>query len=238
MSNSPLLGRPLPDWQPVVWPEHHQLSGRYVCLQPLQLSHAESLWQAQQQDAAGQLWTYLPYGPFESLAAYQAWIAQQLTHSDPQFYALCCPVSGQALGVAAYLRIEPKHGVLEIGHLYFSPGLQRSRAATEALWLLLDKAFRLGYRRVEWKCNSLNWPSRRAAQRLGFSYEGLFRQAMVVKGHNRDSCWYSMLDNEWPALNAQFCAYLHPANFDEAGQQRVALSALTRAQIIVDPGLV
>lgn len=230
------LGRPLPDWQPVALPEAQDWQGRYVRLEPLAVRHAASLWQQQQSERNAELWTYLPYGPFESQAAYQAWIAQQLPQKDPQFYALCCPASGQALGVAAYLRIEPKHGVIEIGHLYFSPALQRSRAATEALFQLINRAFELGYRRVEWKCNSLNWPSRRAAQRLGFSYEGLFRQAMVVKGHNRDSCWYSIIDSEWPRLKAQFDGWLAPDNF-EGDRQRQSLSVLTRPLVQTDPGL-
>lgn len=176
------------------------------------------------------MWDYLPYGPFADAAAHSAWVLGVQGSTDPLFFAITnkSAASSQAAGVASYLRIDPNNGSIEIGHLAFAPRLQRTPAATEALFLMLDHAFALGYRRVEWKCNALNLPSRRAAQRLGFSYEGLFRQAAVVKGRNRDTAWYAMLDAEWPALRAAFVQWLHVDNFDAQGRQRLALSDLTQ----------
>jgi len=142
-------------------------------------------------------------------------------------FAVVDPITDDAIGVAGYLRITPASGSIEVGHLNFSPRLQRTRAATEAMYLMMAHAFELGYRRYEWKCNALNLPSRAAALRLGLSFEGIFRQATVVKGRNRDTAWYAAIDSEWPALRAAFLQWLDPANFDEQGQQRISLSALT-----------
>ncbi len=224
------LGAALPAWQPPPRPAHQPLGGRFCRLEPLDPArHAASLHAANQVDREGRMWTYLPYGPFADLAAYQSWMAQVTAGADPLFYAIIDLASGQALGVAAYLRIIPEAGSLELGHLAFAPALQRTPAATEALMLLFAQAFSLGYRRCEWKCNALNAPSRAAALRLGLTYEGLFRQATVVKGRNRDTAWYAVIDREWPALAAAFQRWLAPGNFDAAGQQHERLSALTAA---------
>ncbi len=174
------------------------------------------------------MWTYLPYGPFADFAAYRGWIEAKWLGNDPLLFALVDAASHQAVGVASYLRIDPPAGSIEVGHLGYSPLLQRTPAATEAMFLLMAQAFALGYRRYEWKCDALNEPSRAAALRLGFTFEGLFRQATVVKGRNRDTAWYSILDSEWPALRTAFECWLAPENFGPDGRQRQRLSELTQ----------
>ena len=174
------------------------------------------------------MWTYLPYGPFPDLAAYRTWMEAKWLGTEPLFFAIVDAASGRATGVASYLRIDPASGAIEVGHLGYSPRLQRTPAATEAMFLLMARAFALGYRRYEWKCDALNEPSRAAALRLGFTFEGIFRQATVVRGRNRDTAWYSVIDAEWPALRAAFEHWLAPENFDADGRQRVRLSELTR----------
>lgn len=222
------VGEPLPDWIPPLAPATKPLNGRYCRLEPLDAArHGAALFAAFAADRDGANWTYLPYGPFADDTAFTAWIASVAGGSDPLFFAVI-DAGGQAVGIVSYLRITPAHGCIEIGHLHFSEALKHTQAATEALWLLLREAFALGYRRVEWKCNALNAPSRRAAQRLGFSFEGVFRQANVSKGRNRDTAWYGMIDADWPALAATFDQWLAPDNFDAAGRQRASLSALTR----------
>ena len=173
------------------------------------------------------MWTYLPYGPFTSLPAYQTWMGSACVGDDPLFFAITDSTSGKAIGLASYLRIDPASGSIEVGHLAYSPRLQRTPAATEAMFLMMQWAFGAGYRRYEWKCNALNAPSRTAAMRLGFSFEGEFRQAGVVKGRNRDTAWYAAIDAEWPSLEKAYRAWLAPANFDAAGRQRVSLASLT-----------
>lgn len=173
------------------------------------------------------MWTYLPYGPFESAMAYSHWADGMSQRSDPFFYTILDRTTEQPLGLASYLRIDPASGSIEVGHIHYSPLLQRTPAATEAMFLLMQHAFALGYRRYEWKCDSLNEPSRAAAQRLGFSFEGIFRQATVVKGRNRDTAWFAMTDQEWPALRAAFLQWLAPSNFDAEDRQRERLSDLT-----------
>ena len=203
------------------------MAGRFCRLEPLEPRHADALHAANESDAAGAGWTYMPYGPFADLRSYSRWVADAAAGEDPLFFAIVDPRTGSAVGVASYLRIDQNSGSIEIGHLHFTPGLQRTPAATEALYLLMKRAFELGYRRLEWKCNALNAPSRRAAQRLGLSYEGIFRQATVVKGRNRDTAWYAAIDREWPELSAAFERWLDPANFGPDGTQKTALSALT-----------
>jgi len=173
------------------------------------------------------MWTYLPYGPFDTLESYRAWMEGMCRRSDPLFYAIVDRETGRAVGLAAYLRIDPASGSIEVGHLNFSPLLQRTPASTESMYLMMERAFNLGYRRYEWKCDALNGPSRSAAQRLGFSFEGIFRQATVVKGRNRDTAWFSVIDQEWPTLKEAFQRWLHPTNFDEMGKQRARLSTMT-----------
>lgn len=222
------VGEPLPDWQPPALPPRTPMVGRYCTLAPLSAEqHAADLFAANQHDAEGRNWTYLFYGPFPTLADYRAWVQSVEASADPLFFAIVDQASGRAVGVASYLRISPQVGTIEVGHLVFSPLLQGTRAATEAMYLMMERAFALGYRRYEWKCNALNLRSRQAALRLGFTFEGVFRQATVVKGRNRDTAWFSILDREWPALKPAFAQWLAPENFDASGRQRVALSTLT-----------
>jgi RimJ/RimL family protein N-acetyltransferase len=204
------------------------MDGRYCRLEPLDAArHSADLFAANAIDREGRNWTYLGIGPFATESAYRQWVETVAPGSDPLFHAIIDSATGKAVGVAAYMRIDPAHGVLEVGNLNYSPLLQRMPAATEAMYLMMRRAFELGYRRYEWKCNSLNAPSRAAAQRLGFSYEGTFRQAMIHKGRSRDSAWFSILDREWPAVRAAFERWLAPDNFGKDGRQRVSLTSLT-----------
>jgi len=222
------LGTPLPPgWQPPPRPTRASMCGRYTSLVPLTVDHSSALYAANTDSAA---WDYLPYGPFESLAAYRAWVADAAREADPLFFAV--EVGGAPLGVASYLRIAPGAGSIEVGHINFSPQLQRTPAATEAMALMMAWAFDAGYRRYEWKCNALNVASRRAAQRLGLSFESVFRQASHAKGRNRDTAWYAAIDAEWPALHGAFDSWLAPENFDADGRQRMALSVLTRPILV------
>lgn len=223
----PKFGTALPDWVPPPAPGPEVIEGRWVRLERLSADrHAAELFEAFAGNDA--LWDYLPYGPFASAAAYHHWVRGMEGRADPFFYALVDRATGRAAGVAAWLRITPVAGSIEIGHICLSPALQRGRAATEAMALMMGWAFGAGYRRYEWKCDALNAPSRAAASRLGFTFEGTFRQATVVKGRNRDTAWYSVIDGEWPALAEAFRLWLSPANFDSAGRQRERLSDLTR----------
>ena len=185
-----------------------------------------------------QVWDYLPYGPFETFEAYHEWLVTTLKEKTTLFYAIVDTATDEAVGVASYLRINPASGSIEVGHLNFSPRLQRTKAATEAMFLMMQWAFEAGYRRYEWKCDASNLPSRRAAVRLGFSYEGVFRQATVVKGRNRDTAWFAVIDKEWPALQEAFEAWLAPGNFDEEGRQIERLGDLTSlVRVASDPAL-
>jgi RimJ/RimL family protein N-acetyltransferase len=166
------------------------------------------------------MWTYLSSGPFTSSAELRSWVEARQDSEDPLFFAVVDASTARAAGVSSYLRIEPAHGVVEVGHLAFAPQLQRTRVATEAMYLMMKHVFDIGYRRCEWKCDALNAPSRRAAERLGFTFEGIFRQAIVYKGRNRDTAWYSVIDSEWPVLETSFRAWLDPDNFDADGRQR------------------
>lgn len=222
------LGSVVEGWKPPASPDGSSLDGRWCRLERLDAAaHGLGLHTAYTAESRSDLWTYLPYGPFPCPDAYGAWIRQSCTGADPLFYAVVDRATGQAVGLAAYLRIKPGAGTIEIGHLCFSPGLQQTPAATEVIFLMVEKAFELGYRRVEWKCDALNDPSRRAAERFGFVFEGIFRQATVVKGRNRDTAWYAVLDREWPPLRDVFRAWLDPANFLPDGTQRSRLSAST-----------
>jgi RimJ/RimL family protein N-acetyltransferase len=223
------------------------------------------LWEAVSLDTDGRNWTYLAQGPFDRYEDFRTWVEQSAAATDPQFYTILIPSTGSRsapaapdlpassavspsassaaaassasspAGVASYLRITPAAGTIEVGHIHFSPLLQHTPAATEAMYLMMRRAFELGYRRYEWKCDALNAPSRRAAQRLGFSYEGVFRQALVTRGRNRDTAWYACIDREWPALRAAFEAWLASDNFDAEGRQRRSLTSLT-APILVARG--
>lgn len=205
------------------------MAGRFCRVEPLDTQlHVACLHKANQADVSGAMWTYLPYGPFDTMESYLAWAEGVCRGRDPLFYAIVDAATGRAAGVASYLRIAPESGSIEVGHIHYSPALQRTPAATEAMYLMMTAVFGLGYRRYEWKCDALNAPSRAAAQRLGFSFEGVFRQATIVKGRNRDTAWYSVLDTEWPALQQAFLRWLDARNFDKRGRQRERLSALTR----------
>ncbi len=201
------------------------MEGRLCRLEPLEANrHAEALHDAYAADREGRIWTYLPYGPFASAAEYAAWVESR-RGEDPLFFAIIDRTSGRPVGAASYLRIDPAMGCIEVGHLSYSPALQRMAAATEAMYLMMRRAFdELGYRRYEWKCNSLNAPSWNAAERLGFRYEGTFRQAWVQKGRNRDQAWFSIIDGEWPAVRSALEGWLDPSNFDDSGQQRRRLA--------------
>ncbi|WP_394560171.1 GNAT family N-acetyltransferase [Aquipseudomonas alcaligenes] len=209
----------LSHWQPRPFPPHTVLQGRFIRLEALDARrHGDDLWAALQgPDPA--LWDYLPYGPFTERATFDAWLAANADSQDPQFYAVI-DSHGRALGLLSYLRIAPKDGCIEIGHIAFGAAMQRTPGASEAVFLLARHAFDdLGYRRFEWKCNARNARSMRAAERFGFSYEGLFRQHMIVKGENRDTAWFSIIDGEWPACRAAFERWLAADNFDTEGQQ-------------------
>lgn len=209
-------------------PSRQAIQGRFCRVEALDPDrHTASLFAANAHDVMGKNWTYLPYGPFDQVEKYRAWVEQYAIERDPLFFAIV-DLAGQAIGVASYLRMMPNSGSIEVGHINYSPLLQQTPAATEAMYLMMARVFELGYRRYEWKCDALNAPSRAAAQRLGFSFEGIFRQATVVKGRNRDTAWYAIIDRDWPALQAAFQQWLAPANFDAQGQQRVRLSTLTK----------
>ena len=225
-----ILGEPVANWTPPPVPASDLvLEGLYATLVPLSAAdHATELHAANSLDRDGAIWDYLGYGPFASADDYLEWVKSVEGKSDPCFLAIQRKDTGQFCGVASFMRITPLAGAMEVGHLCFSPTLQRTTAATEAMYLMMKWAFESGYRRYEWKCNALNQASRRAAQRFGFSYEGIFRQAMVTKGRNRDTAWFAAIDKEWPALKDCFETYLDPGNFDQEGKQVKSLSSLTR----------
>jgi len=219
-------------WKPARAPGRESLQGRYGALVPVDPGrHAHDLFEASHgQGGDPAIWNYLGYGPFPDEAAFAGWLAERAQSSDPLFFAVADKTTGRALGMASYLRIVPADGVIETGHIWYAPALQRTRLATEAIFLMARHAFEgLGNRRFEWKCNALNAPSRRAAIRFGFTFEGLFRQHMIVKGRNRDTAWYAMIDRDWPKIRAAFEAWLDPANFDEAGRQKHPLAARNAA---------
>jgi RimJ/RimL family protein N-acetyltransferase len=222
------IGFPVEGWQGCSPPPRTALEGRSCRVEPLDPDrHAADLHQANLEDAENRIWTYLAYGPFETLDDYRAWLAETCLGDDPLFHAIVDKSHGAACGLASYLRIDPPFGVIEVGHINFAPRLQNTRAATEAMYLMMRRVFdELGYRRYEWKCNALNNRSCRAAERLGFRHEGIFRQATISKGRNRDTAWYAILDRDWPAVRQAFEAWLDPDNFDADGRQRENLSAL------------
>ncbi|MFN5999293.1 MAG: GNAT family N-acetyltransferase [Paracoccaceae bacterium] len=231
------LGAEVRGWTPPPRPDRTAMEGHLVRLEPLDADrHAFDLHTAFNGHDA--LWDYMPYGPFASGSAYHRWAREREAGEDPRFFVLRNRETGQPGGIASYLRITPEAGSIEVGHICISPSMQRSAAATEAMFLMMDWAFRAGYRRYEWKCNALNLASRRAAQRLGFSFEGVFRNHLIVKGRNRDTAWFSVIDSEWPALAEAYAAWLSPSNFDAKGRQRERLSDLTRlVRSASDPAL-
>ena len=222
------------DAGPAKRPQRIVLDGRVVSVVPFDAAaHAERLYEGSRGEQNEGLWRYLFEGPFATRAAFHAHLRERASSEDPLFFAIIEKSSGDALGsavgYASYMRIEPAHRAIEVGSILFTPRLQRTVGATEAMYLMARHVFEnLGYRRYEWKCNALNAPSRRAALRLGFTFEGIFRQHMIIKGRNRDTAWFSMLDSEWPQRKAAFERWLDPSNFDGQGRQKVALSALNR----------
>ncbi|MCY1126307.1 GNAT family protein [Frigidibacter sp. RF13] len=227
MTTTTPVGPDVAGWQPARWPDENEIAGRLVRLERLSAAaHAAELHAAFADRP--DLWTYMGYGPFATEGDYRLWAEGMEGKPDPCFYAIRDLASGRAAGVAAFLRITPEHGAIEVGHICLSPALQGTRAATEAMMLMMRWAFANGYRRYEWKCDALNRPSRRAAERFGFSYEGTFRQHMIYKGRNRDTAWFAMTDGDWAGLQSCYDRWLDDGNFDAAGQQRESLSALTR----------
>ncbi len=225
------IGQPLLDWSPPPVPQREVIEGRWCQLEPADPErHAAELYEAFREDTEGRVWTYSFSGPFDTLASYRAWMESKCMGSDPMFFAVREHESQRALGLLSYLRLNPQMGVIEIGHISYSPRLQNTTAATEAMFLMMRRAFELGYRRLEWKCDALNTGSVRAALRLGFQSEGTFRQAVIYKGRNRDTHWFSIIDQEWPPLRRRFEAWLDPSNFDASGQQRTALREIELTQ--------
>ncbi|MGE0360251.1 MAG: GNAT family N-acetyltransferase [Vicinamibacterales bacterium] len=221
------IGDALDDWQPPPRPARRVLEGHWARLAPLDPdAHGRALFEANALDTEGRNWTYLPIGPFASFADYDAWLRRMAPGDDPLFFTLIDRAGDRPVGVASYLRIDPPAGSIEVGHINFSPLAQRTRAATEAMYLMMREAFALGYRRYEWKCDALNAPSRAAAGRLGFTFEGIFRQATIYKQRSRDTAWYSILDREFPALDRAFAAWTSPQNFAADGRQRRRLAEL------------
>lgn len=237
MDEDARLGARVENWTPPRRPDWTRIEGHHVTLERLAPArHAADLHAANR--ASDAIWDFLPYGPFADAAAYRTWAEGMAGREDPWFVALIDRATGRAAGVASYLRIDPAAGSIEVGHINLAPALQRSRAASEAMYLMMRWAFEAGYRRYEWKCNALNLGSRRAAERYGLSFEGIFRQATVVKGRNRDTAWFAAIDRDWPAIAAAFETWLDPANFDAAGRQRQRLSALMRPVLVTsDPAL-
>ncbi|POZ61061.1 GNAT family N-acetyltransferase [Chromobacterium alticapitis] len=219
------VGLPVPGWSGAAFPPWRALHGRLCRIEPLAIeAHGAQLFDALHQMPGGANWTYLSHGPFAKLEDWLAWMRGSIVQDDPQFYAIVDVADGAAIGLCSYLRIAPADGCIEVGFLNFSPRLQRSRQATEAMYLMMRNAFELGYRRYEWKCDAQNEPSVRAALRLGFTFEGLFRQARTNKGRNRDTAWFSILDHEWPARRRALEGWLADANFDDQGRQLRSLA--------------
>ena len=216
------IGDEVPGWTGAKPPPRKPMAGRLCRIEPLDAgAHLDDLYEAYSRDRDGKLWTYMAMGPFDSRDALRAWMEAATETDDPFFHAIVDLSTDKAVGMGAYMRIQQSVGVIEIGSIAYSPQLQRTPLATEAMFLFMARVFdELGYRRYEWKCDSLNVASCRAALRLGFSYDGIFKQAVVYKGRNRDTAWYSILDGDWPSLKAAYLAWLDPENFDERGEQK------------------
>ncbi len=222
------LGEVVEHWLPKAKPYREiTLEGQYCLLEPLDVErHVAELFDSFWTNNQGESWTYLPYGPFYTLDALQEWFMTILhEEKDTLLYAIVSKKTRKAIGNCGYLRINPQHGVVEIGHVHYSAFLKKTPIATEAIYLMLSCVFdTLKYRRCEWKCHALNEPSRRAALRLGFQFEGIFRQSNVFKGHNRDTAWFSIIDKEWPLIKERLEKWLSPSNFDHNGKQISPLS--------------
>ena len=224
------VGFPIASWQPPPFPTRDPMVGRTCTVRPLDAEKdSAALYSAWSLEPTGRNYTYLSYEPFRDEAGCRKALETFQAGRDPFFHTIVAHDTGKPVGVASLMRIDPPNGVIEVGHINYSPLLQSTTAATEAMYLMMARAFALGYRRYEWKCDTNNAPSKAAAARLGFQYEGHFRQAVVYKSRNRDTDWFSILDSEWPALKAAFETWLDPANFDGKGRQRQSLSTLTKA---------
>lgn len=229
------LGQPIGfsvnDWQPPPRPPRIPAEGRVSRIEPFDPAHhARDLYTAFTDDADGRNWTYLAYGPFDSFKAFDSWARDTCLGDDPLFHAVVELTTGKAVGLASYLRINPADGVIEVGHIHFSPRLQRTTLATETMYLMMQRVFdELGYRRYEWKCDALNEPSRRAALRLGFTFEGVFRQLTMYKNRNRDTAWYAIIDKDWPQIRAGYELWLNPDNFNPEGRQKRSLAEILAA---------
>ena len=232
------VGAELPQWKGAHLPGNSVLEGRYCRIEPVNAErHAADLFEAYQLAGDGRHWTYLLSDPFETLASCEAWLQEAEMKRDPRHYAVIDAHSNKAVGTFALMRIDPANGVIEVGHVIYSPAMQRTRLSTEVMALLLRYVFtELGYRRFEWKCDSLNAPSRAAALRFGFHFEGIFRQAVVYKGRSRDTAWYSIIDSEYPCLLTAFDKWLAPTNFDNSGDQKVKLAQFIAAERAGIPG--
>jgi len=222
------IGPPVEGWSERQRPERTAFTGRYCCVVPIDVERdAPALFDAYAQAKDDRDWTYLAQEQPVSMALFRSYLARIAASADPLHFAIVDLSSRLAVGTAALMRIEPAHGVIEVGYITYSPLLKKSRAGTEAMYLLMRYVFdNLGYRRYEWKCDSLNGPSRAAAKRYGFKFEGIFRKTLVYKGRSRDTAWFSIVDEEWPRIRSAFEAWLNPENFDAAGQQRRALAAI------------
>jgi len=220
------IGFPVSDWKACEHPRNAQMQGRLCRLEPVDIDqHAGDLFTAFAQDQDQHNWTYLPYGPFATEDELRSWMFSSCMSDDPCFFSVIDLATGTAVGVASYLRIEPAVGVIEVGHIHFSPLMQARPISTEVMFLMMRQVFDVwGYRRYEWKCDALNQPSCNAARRLGFMFEGIFRQATMYKQRNRDTAWYSILDREWPSARAVFESWLEPENFNPDGEQKTSLS--------------
>lgn len=209
-------------------PDMRPLHGRWVLLEPVSAArHARDLYDSfTGSDPEGRVWTYLGYGPWQSFEQFEGWLTEREMSRDPWFYAFIRRDTGKAAGMGSFMRCDPANGAIELGHIWMSPGLQRTREATESIFLMIRHCFDdLGVRRLEWKCDALNARSRRAAERFGFHFEGVFRQHMIIKDRNRDTAWFAMLDKDWPRVRAAFERWLRPENFDDKGRQKAKLQA-------------
>jgi RimJ/RimL family protein N-acetyltransferase len=221
-----LLGEIISGWRGAKAPSRTPFKGQYCKVLPLEIERDfVGLFEAFSEDVEAKNWTYLPYGPFATAREFRDWLIRACAGNDPFFYTILSP-ENKPIGIFALMRIDDEGGSIEIGHIHFSPQIQRTRMASEALFMVMDQVFKWGYRRLEWKCNRLNEASNLSAQRIGFTFEGTFRQHRVVKGRNRDTNWYSILDSEWPQLRESFLSWLNPQNFDSAGQQKRSLKSL------------
>jgi RimJ/RimL family protein N-acetyltransferase len=225
-NNGQETGFLMPNWEVCQKPPQKNMYGQYCNLEPLSIDkHSEQLFSAFIEDSDEYNWTYLPYGPFDNVKSFSVWLEECCLGDDPQFQVIIDKETNKALGMASYLRIVPIVGVIEVGHIHYSNKMQRTCVATEAMYLMMSRVFdELGYRRYEWKCDALNARSCRAAGRFGFTFEGIFRQATIYKGRNRDTAWYSIIDSEWPKIKSAYEDWLNPNNFDTNGNQLNSLS--------------